>query len=126
MNPLIAIAARVFPDIIRSLADDKQNRVQRAVLAAVTAAAGNDPAAAEQRIQADPQVALQLQTDLARIAIEEQRLRNEAELEHQRLANQAEAERLKATTQSSENATAAALRRNELDATDRANARAQQ
>ena len=61
MNPLIAIAAQVFPAIISALAGDKGGAIATQVAKAVTDVTGAKTADdAKQKVAADPKVAADL------------------------------------------------------------------
>jgi hypothetical protein len=70
MLPLIAIATSIIPDLIKLIAGDKAGTVATDVSNAVKQVTGtSDPAAAKQKISADPTVAANLQIQLAQIAL---------------------------------------------------------
>ncbi|GGF76912.1 hypothetical protein GCM10007301_41020 [Azorhizobium oxalatiphilum] len=80
MNPLIGIAAAVFPDILRLIASDRQGDIARQVISSVQAATGTDtPAAARQALE-DPATAAALQARLAEIALEQHKATLAAQL----------------------------------------------
>jgi hypothetical protein len=62
MNPLIAIAAQVFPQILKAITDDNNGgTVEKQVVQAVTNATGANTAdQAKQKVDADPKVATDL------------------------------------------------------------------
>lgn len=92
LSPLIAVAANVLPEIIKALAGDKAGEVARKVGDAVSQAAGtSDPAAAQQRLDADPAAKRQLQLQLAELAVKQEEQRERARIE----AMKAEAEAVK-------------------------------
>lgn len=78
--PLIALAATLLPEVVRLVAGDRAGAVTSAVAGAVRTATGtDDPVAARQVIEQDPQVAANLRTRLAEIAVEQERTRLEGE-----------------------------------------------
>lgn len=93
MNPFIAVAASVFPEILKAvLGDDKGKKageVSDAIVKAVKELAATDDAEeARQKIQADPQIADELRVKLAEIAAADEKARREAELESRRIENE--------------------------------------
>jgi uncharacterized protein (TIGR02594 family) len=73
MNPLIGIAAAIFPEILKVVAGDKAGTIAEKVAKSVTEATGaNTPEAAKTRIDGDPKVAADLQVRLAQIALDAQ------------------------------------------------------
>jgi hypothetical protein len=83
--PLIALAATVLPEILRSVAGDRAGDVAAHVAAAVRSIAGTDDAAeAERRLAADPAAAATLRIRLAEIALEQEQARQQAGLEEMR------------------------------------------
>ena len=82
MNPLIAIAASVLPDIIKTIAGDKAGVVTGAVTKAVTdVTRTQNPAAASNKLAADPTAKAALQLKLAEIAAEQEEKRQQAQLD---------------------------------------------
>jgi lysozyme family protein len=78
MLPLVGIAAAVLPELIKVLAGDKAGTIATDVAQAVQATTGtNNPVEAKQKIAQDPQVAADLQTKLAQIAIDATKAQNE-------------------------------------------------
>jgi len=70
INPLVATAALVFPEIIRSIGGPHAEQVRSNIVGAVTSILGtDDPVAARQRVQDDPIAATALQTKLVEIAV---------------------------------------------------------
>ncbi|HYZ33080.1 MAG TPA: glycosyl hydrolase 108 family protein [Crenalkalicoccus sp.] len=97
--PLIALAATIVPEIVRLVAGDRAGAVTSAVSDAVRVATGTeDPVEAKRKIDEDPQIAAQLRTRLAEIAVEQERMRLDAE-EKQRAAELAELEKRLADVQ---------------------------
>jgi len=90
MNPLIAIAASLLPDILKAIVgrsasgdgDDIQERVADAVM---KAARTGDPEQARDALDADPAAAAALRLRLAEIAAEEEERRRAAGLKEQEL-----------------------------------------
>jgi hypothetical protein len=73
MNPLIGIAAAIFPEILKAVAGDKAGTIGAQVAKLVSDATGADtPEAAKAKIDADPKVAADLQVRLAQIALDAQ------------------------------------------------------
>ncbi len=95
MNPLVAIAASVFPDILKAVIGGDSAGVVDAVTKAVSNAAGTSvPADAQKKIESDPAAEKELKIKLAEIAAEEEQKRREHELAEQKLQiEQAEAQR---------------------------------
>lgn len=80
MNPLLAVAVRIFPEILGAIAGDKTERVAREVVDAVRSGTREaDPAGAEAAVAADPVLAAKLRGRLAEIALQERRMQLEAE-----------------------------------------------
>jgi hypothetical protein len=80
MNPLIAIAATLFPEIIKAIAGDRAGRVADSVTSAVAEAVKtNNPVQAQQQLTQNPQVAEVLREKLAQIALEETKVKLVAE-----------------------------------------------
>ncbi|HEX5865087.1 MAG TPA: peptidoglycan-binding domain-containing protein [Casimicrobiaceae bacterium] len=81
MNPLIAIAASVFPDIIKTIAGDRAGTVTGAVTKAVTEVTRTqNPEEASNKLAADPAAKAALQLKLAEIAAEQEEKRQQAQL----------------------------------------------
>jgi hypothetical protein len=76
MSPLIAIAATLFPEIIKAIAGDRAgtvaDRVTRAVADSVKT---KDPVQAQQQLTQNPQIAESLREKLAQIALEQTKVR---------------------------------------------------
>jgi lysozyme family protein len=80
MNPLIAIAATVFPEILKSMAGDKAGVVATQVLDTVKEVTGtDDPAQAKRVVEDDPKAVLEMRSRLAEIALAELKVKLEAE-----------------------------------------------
>jgi hypothetical protein len=93
MNPLIAIAASLFPEILKIIAGDKAGAIGSAVAKAVTDATGTSSAEdAKTKIEADPRVAADLQVKLAQIALDQRKA--EAAAQAQERQAQFEAQKL--------------------------------
>jgi hypothetical protein len=76
MSPLIAIAATLFPEIIKAIAGDKAGTVADSVTKAVTdTVRTNNPVKAQQQLAQDPQLAEGLREKLAQIALEQTRIK---------------------------------------------------
>lgn len=97
MNPLIAIATAVLPDILKAVIGDRSEKVVDEVTKAVKDATGSDQAAdAQKAIEADPAVEKELRIRLAEIAAEEEAKQREDELKAQELRMQEAEQRHKA------------------------------
>ena len=73
MNPLIAIAAQIFPEILKVVAGDQGGSIAQQVVQAVQDITGAKTAdEARQKVAADPKVAADLQVKLAEIALNSQ------------------------------------------------------
>jgi lysozyme family protein len=82
MNPLVAIAGSVLPEILKLVFGDKVGGVADAVQHAVTQVTGeSDPAAAQKKVEADPKIAADLRAQLASIAADEEEKKRQAQLE---------------------------------------------
>jgi hypothetical protein len=76
MSPLIAIAATLFPEIIKAIAGDRAGTVADRVTRAVTdSVKTKDPVHAQQQLTQNPQTAESLREKLAQIALEETKVR---------------------------------------------------
>ncbi len=73
MFPLVALAISLVPELIRLIAGDKAGKVADLAATAVRDVAGDDPVAAQAKINVDPQAAAQLRTRLAEIALDAQK-----------------------------------------------------
>src|SRR5215475_4745333 len=71
MNPLVALAAALFPELLRIIATDRDGAVTSAIASEVQRFAGtSDPVAADDLLRRDAGAAFQLRTALARIALD--------------------------------------------------------
>ena len=76
MSPLIAIAATLFPEIIKAIAGDRAGTVADSVTRAVTnSVKTNNPVQAQQQLAQNPQIAEDLREKLAQIALEQTRIK---------------------------------------------------
>jgi lysozyme family protein len=74
MNPLIAVAVQILPEILKVVASDKDGAVAQQVVKTVTDVTGTTTAQeAKQKVETDPKVAADLQVKLAQIALDAQR-----------------------------------------------------
>lgn len=101
MNPLVAIAASVLPDILKSVVGPESGvqgeGASTSVAAAVSEAAGtSDPVDARTRLEADPAAADALKVRLAEIASAEDERRQRALIDAQKLELEAAGARHKA------------------------------
>jgi hypothetical protein len=88
VGALLAVAASVVPDIVRSLAGDTAGTAAEAVADAVRVAAGtDDPIAAAAVLSSDPARALELRTRLLQIQVEAEAARRRDELEALRMSD---------------------------------------
>ena len=77
--PFIAIASKVFPDIIKVVAGDQSDSVKDQVVEAVKSIAGADePATAKTNIEASPDAQDRLRIKLTEIALEATKEQNRA------------------------------------------------
>ncbi|WP_341987597.1 glycosyl hydrolase 108 family protein [Azorhizobium sp. AG788] len=91
MNPLIAIAASLFPEVLKLIAGDKVGVITASIGRAVAEATGTDnPQQAREKVASDPAVASDLQVRLAKIAVEQEDKRQAALLEELKLRLSAE------------------------------------
>jgi hypothetical protein len=80
MNPLVAIAIALVPDLVRLIAGDKAGAFTEKVAAVVKQeTATDDGGVAQAKVDADPQVKAQLQKALVDAALEETKEQNRAE-----------------------------------------------
>jgi hypothetical protein len=101
MSPLIAVAATLFPEIIKAIAGDRAGTVADRVTRAVTdSVKTKDPVQAQQQLTQNPQVAEDLREKLAQIALEQTKVRlddeqrqREAALADLKIRGQFESER---------------------------------
>ena len=83
---MLAIAARILPDILKVALGEKNAPVAEVVAKAVTDAAGTaDPVQAKAKVEADPALEQNLKIKLAEIAAEEEEKRRQADLAARRL-----------------------------------------
>jgi hypothetical protein len=76
MSPLIAVAATLFPEIIKAIAGDRAGTVADRVTRAVTdSVKTKDPVQAQQQLTQNPQIAEGLREKLAQISLEETKVR---------------------------------------------------
>jgi len=86
MNPLISIAAVVFPEILKTVAGDKSKAVANAVVAAVEEITGtSQPKEAQKKVETDSTVETDLRLKLAEIAANEEEKRRQNEIESRKL-----------------------------------------
>jgi Phage tail lysozyme len=79
MGPLLAIAAQLFPELIKVLGNDQSGSAQDKVIKAIKDVTGqDDPVEAQKKINEDSSLRAKLQTDLANIALEETKEQNRA------------------------------------------------
>jgi lysozyme family protein len=97
MNPLIMIAARVLPDIVKAVVGDKAGTVAGAVSQAVTdITRTKNPEEAKQKLETDPAALAALQLKLAEIASEQEDRRQQAQLALLKEQNEQEAKKREA------------------------------
>jgi hypothetical protein len=81
MNPFIALAGAVLPDILKAVVGDKAGTVAGAVTQAVTEITRTDnPEEAQQKLEADPAAVSALQLKLMEIAAAQEEKRQQAQL----------------------------------------------
>jgi predicted chitinase/lysozyme family protein len=91
MNPLVLIAARVLPDIIKTIAGDKLGTVAGAVTQAVSdITQTRNPEEAAKKLNADPAAVAALQLKLAEIAAAQEEKRQQAQLAQLKEQNEAQ------------------------------------
>lgn len=96
-NPLLAIAAAIFPEIVKAIAGDRSGKVATEVSSAVTAVTGaSEPGVAKATLAADPAAAAALQSKLAEIALAQETLRQKNESEARAAQETASAEQRQA------------------------------
>ena len=93
MLPLIGIAASLVPELIRLIGGDKSNTLAAKVNNVVTDVVGTQDGTQARAKLADPAVLAQLQTRLAEIALDAQRVQAQAEGDQR----QADLDKLKTT-----------------------------
>ena len=97
MNPLIMIAARVLPDILKTVLGDKAGTVAGAVQKAVTDITRTEnPEEAKQKLETDPAAVAALQLKLAEIAADQEEKRQQAQLALLKEQNEQEAKKREA------------------------------
>lgn len=97
MNPLIAIAAGVLPEILKAVVGDKAGTVAGAVKKAVTEITRTEnPEEAQQKLEADPAAVAELQLKLAEIAADQEDKRQQAQLALLKEQNEQEAKKREA------------------------------
>jgi hypothetical protein len=97
MNPLIALAATVLPDILKAVVGDKAGTVAGAVTQAVAQVTQTqDPEAARNKLNADPAALAALQLKLAEIAADQDDKRQQAQLALIKEQNEQESKRRQA------------------------------
>jgi lysozyme family protein len=97
MNPLIALAVGVLPDILRAVAGDKAGTVAGTVTQAVTEITQTTNAEeARKKLETDPAAVAALQLKLAEIAAEQEEKRQQAQLALLKEQNEQEAKRQQA------------------------------
>jgi hypothetical protein len=81
MNPLIAIAASILPEIIKTIAGDKAGAVSAEISKAVTQVTkSTDPQEIKEKLKQDPAALTELQVKLAEIAAAQEEKRQAAQL----------------------------------------------
>jgi hypothetical protein len=71
MNPLLAVAASLLPELLKLVAGDKTGNMATKIAGTVSAATKtDDPVQAKSRIDSDPKLASDLQISLAQIALD--------------------------------------------------------
>jgi lysozyme family protein len=96
MNPLLLVAARVLPDIVKTIAGDKLGTVAGAVTQAVTdITQTRNPEEATKKLNADPAAVAALQLKLAEIAAAQEEKRQQAQLAQLKEQNEAQLTLLK-------------------------------
>jgi lysozyme family protein len=97
MNPLIALAATVLPDILKAVVGDKAGTVAGAVTQAVAQVTQTqDPEQARNKLNADPGAVVALQLKLAEIAADQDEKRQQAQLALIKEQNEQESKRRQA------------------------------
>jgi peptidoglycan hydrolase-like protein with peptidoglycan-binding domain len=97
VNPLIALAGAVLPDILKAVAGDKAGTVAGAVTEAVTEITQTtNPEEARKKLEADPQAVAALQLKLAEIAASQEEKRQQAQLALLKEQNEQETKRQQA------------------------------
>ncbi len=97
MNPMIALAVGVLPEILKAFVGDKAGTVAGAVSQAVAQVAHTtDPGKAREKLNADPEAIAELQFKLAEIAAAQEEKRQQAQLALLKEQNEQEAKRQQA------------------------------
>jgi lysozyme family protein/peptidoglycan hydrolase-like protein with peptidoglycan-binding domain len=97
VNPLIALAGAVLPDILKAVVGDKAGAVAGAVTEAVTEITQTtNPEEARKKLEADPQAVAALQLKLAEIAASQEEKRQQAQLALLKEQNEQETKRQQA------------------------------
>jgi lysozyme family protein/predicted chitinase len=97
MNPFIALAAAVLPDILKAVAGDKGGTVAGTVTKAVAdITQTNNPEEATKKLNADPAAVAALQLKLAEIAADQEEKRQQAQLALLKEQNEQESKRQQA------------------------------
>jgi lysozyme family protein len=97
MNPFIALAGAVLPDILKAVVGDKAGTVAGAVKKVVTEITRTeDPEEAQHKLETDPAAVAALQLKLAEIAAEQEEKRQQAQLALLKEQNEQEAKRQQA------------------------------
>src|SRR5262245_32386700 len=120
MGPLIAIAATLFPEIIKAIAGDRAGTVANSVTKVVTdSVKTNDPVQAQKELAQNPQIAEDLREKLAQIALEQTRIK----LDDEQRQREAALEELKIRAESETQKRQAELDSRRVDGEDRGGAR---
>jgi len=97
VNPFIALAGAVLPDILKAVVGDKAGTVAGAVTDAVTQITQTaNPEEARKKLEADPQAVAALQLKLAEIAASQEEKRQQAQLALLKEQNEQETKRQQA------------------------------
>lgn len=97
MNPFIALAGAVLPEILKAVVGDKAGTVAGAVTEAVAQIAQTrDPEKAAEKLNADPAAVAALQLKLAEIAADQEEKRQQAQLALLKEQNEQEAKKREA------------------------------
>lgn len=89
MDPLLSIAASIFPELLKLVAADKTGELERTIAKAVKSATGAEtPEEAKTKIAADPNITSALQLKLTEIALQAHKTAIDA-AERQRLSESA-------------------------------------
>lgn len=97
MEPILKIAASIFPEIVKFLVGDEAGKVAGKVADVVKDVSGtSDPDEARAKLKADPEKEAQLRIRLAEIAAEQEAKRHQAQAEALKATLQAEGQRRQA------------------------------